>query len=379
MKRLVLAGTAFASLSGGVQAQSSVTLFGVVDLNVRYVRNDAATWQLGQDGMAGSRLGFRGVEDLGSGLKAGFWLEAGLGPDTGRGNASFGNGTTSVTVPCPPGQTSGCPTVISNENAVLFQRRATVSLSNTWGELRLGRDYTPNFWSIAVYDPFSTNGVGSAGNLFIAAEIRGIVGAAGAYGTLVRANNSVQYILPNGIFGPGLYGNFMVAAGENAPANKYYGGRIGYAAGAFDAAAAYGYTYADAAGNVTAPHWNIGGSWNFGVAKLSGYYGSLQVDGLAAGDAKQDNWFVGITAPMAQWNLKASYGRVKQSGNVLDGNSASQAAIGVDYNVSLRTALYATASWLGNDHTTYGGSATGSARSRGNNSSGAEVGIRHSF
>ena len=56
MKRLVLAGTAFASLSGGVQAQSSVTLFGVVDLNVRYVRNDAATWQLGQDGMAGSRL-----------------------------------------------------------------------------------------------------------------------------------------------------------------------------------------------------------------------------------------------------------------------------------------------------------------------------------
>lgn len=361
LKRTPLALAVLAGLAGTASAQSSVSMFGVVDLSLRYVKNDDATYQLAQDGMAGSRLGFRGIEDLGGGLKASFWLEGQLGPDTGTGNTSFGNGNT------------------SGPDAFMFRRRSTLSLSNPWGELRLGRDYTPTFWNIGVFDPFGVNGVGSAGNLFIAAEIRGVVGAAGAYGTLVRANNAVQYILPNGAFGPGLYGQVMVAAGEASPANKYYAGRIGYAAGPFDVAAAYGYTYVDVAGNITAPLWSLAGSWNFGVVKVSGFYGSLEINGLAAGDAKQDNWFVGASAPIGQWNLKASWGQVKQSGNVLDGNDASQIAIGADYNLSKRTALYATASWLNNNHTAYSVSASGSPLTRGVNSNGAEIGIRHSF
>ena len=129
MHRPLLSLAALAALTGGAQAQSSVTVFGLVDLNVRYVKNDQATWQLGQDGMAGSRIGFRGVEDMGGGLKASFWLEGQLGPDTGSGNNSFGNG----------GQ------------AFAFLRRSTLSLSNRWGELRLGRDYTPPFWNIGVF------------------------------------------------------------------------------------------------------------------------------------------------------------------------------------------------------------------------------------
>lgn len=361
MKKLSsLALAALAALaSTTVSAQSSVTLFGIVDLSLRYVKNDQATYQLAQDGMAGSRLGFRGVEDLGGGLKAGFWLEGALGPDTGTGNISFGNGN-------PPA-------------GMAWQRRSTVSLMNRYGELRLGRDYTPTFWNIGVFDPFGVNGVGSAGNLFISAEIRGIVGAGGAYGTLVRASNSVQYILPGGIFGPGLYGQLMVAAGEDSPASKFYSGRIGYAHGPFDVAVSYGNTDADVSGNITATNWNLGGSWNFGMAKLSGFYGSIEIDGLAAGKAKQDNWFVGVNAPIGQWNLKASYGQVKQSGNVLDGNRANQFAIGANYNLSVRTALYATYGSIDNTHTAYGVSASGSALSRGTNSSGAELGIRHVF
>ena len=96
MKKSLIALAALGSIASVAQAQSSVTMFGVVDLNVRYVKNDETTYSLGQDGMASSRLGFRGVEDLGGGLKASFWLEAALGPDTGRGSASFGNGTTTV-------------------------------------------------------------------------------------------------------------------------------------------------------------------------------------------------------------------------------------------------------------------------------------------
>jgi predicted porin len=359
--KTLIALAVLGSFAGAASAQSSVTVFGVVDLSLRYVNNNDATYQLAQDGMSASRIGFRGVEDLGGGLKAGFWLEAAIGPDTGRGGASFGNGTSPAL----------------GENTLFFGRRSTVSLSNQWGEIRLGRDYTPTFWNIGVFDPFGVQGVGSSGNLFLSAEVRGVAGPS-TYATLVRANNAVQYILPNGLFGPGLYGQVMVAAGENAPGNKYLGGRIGYAAGPFDVAAAYSDTDLDTAGNVTFSNWNLGGSWNFGIGKVSAFYGSIDIDGLAAGNAKQDNWFIGVVAPFGQWNFKASYGQVKQGG-VLDGNKASQFAIGTDYNLSKRTALYATYGSIDNTNTAYGVSATGSPLSRGTNSNGAEFGIRHIF
>ena len=77
MNRTPLAAFMLAALSGAAWAQSSVTIFGVVDANVRYVDNDSAgdLWSLSPDGLQGSRIGFRGLEDLGGGLKAGFWLE----------------------------------------------------------------------------------------------------------------------------------------------------------------------------------------------------------------------------------------------------------------------------------------------------------------
>jgi predicted porin len=362
-KKTLIALAVLGGFAGAASAQSSsVTFFGVVDLSMRYVNNDAATYQLAQDGMSASRWGFRGIEDLGGGLKAGFWLEGAIGPDTGRGGPSFGNGTSAA----------------QPENALLFTRRATVSLSNQYGEVRLGRDYTPTFWNIGVFDPFGVQGVGSSGNLFLSAEVRSLAGGGATYGTLVRANNAVQYILPNGVFGPGLYGQVMAAAGENAPANKYLGGRIGYAAGPFDVAAAYSQTDVDTAGNVTLDNWSLGGSWNFGVAKISGFYGQLDLDGLAVGNVTQDNWFIGVSAPFGQWNVKASYGQVKQGG-VLDGNKANQFAIGTDYNLSKRTALYATYGSISNTDTAYSVSATGSPLTRGNNSNGAELGIRHVF
>ena len=81
----------------------------------------------------------------------------------------------------------------------------------------------------------------------------------------------------------------MVTAGESAPANKYVGGRIGHAADPYNVAVSYSLTDVDVTGAVTLSNWNIGGSWNFGRAKVSGYYGRLDLEGLAAGDARQDN------------------------------------------------------------------------------------------
>jgi len=363
MKKSVLALAVLGAFAGAASAQSSVTLFGVADLNVMTVSNNERTYSMGTDGMSSSRLGFRGVEDLGGGLKASFWLEMGLAMDTGRNAGIWGNG------------------VGATGNELIFNRRSTVSLQNNWGELRLGRDYTATFWSWTVFDPFGTNGVGSATNLALSADLQAAL-AGTTYGTLVRANNMVQYILPAGIAGPGLYGQLQVAAGEAAAGNKYWGGRIGYAAGPFDIAGAYGQTDLDVAGNVTLDNWNIGGSWNFGFMKLSGFYSDIQADG-PVNSAGRENWYVGVSAPFGQWNFKGSYGATNGK-DLLNNVDATQWALGVDYNLSKRTALYATWSSISNDCgqftcAAFSVSTQASAVSGGHSSTGGQIGVRHIF
>ena len=247
------------------------------------------------------------------------------------------------------------------------------------GELRLGRDYTATFWNWTVFDPFGTNGVGASSNLGLGFNAQALGQVSGGYATLVRASNMVAYILPNGTFGPGLYGEVQVAAGENTPGSKYYGGRIGYAAGPFNVAAAYGKTEVTTGGSVDLDNWNIAGSWDFGMAKLSGFYGQLKLKG-APFNADQDNWYIGVTAPLGQYNLKASYGSVSRSSSIaaIDSQKANQWAIGADYNLSKRTALYATWSSINNTDTNFA-VATTSPLSLNHNSTGGEIGVKHSF
>ncbi|MGE8396727.1 MAG: porin, partial [Comamonas sp.] len=86
MKKSLIALAALAA-SGFAMAQSSVTLFGVVDTGVTYVDGGTNWSGLTSGNNATSRLGFRGVEDLGGGLKANFWLEAGINADSGAGDS----------------------------------------------------------------------------------------------------------------------------------------------------------------------------------------------------------------------------------------------------------------------------------------------------
>ena len=104
-------------ISGGVQAQPSVTVFGVVDTAWNHVSasGSGSLNRILEGGNSNSRFGFRGQEDLGGGLKAGFWLENGFNPDTGTSGATSTNN------------------IDSAANA-LFGRRATVSLMGGWGE-----------------------------------------------------------------------------------------------------------------------------------------------------------------------------------------------------------------------------------------------------
>ncbi|MDB5914788.1 MAG: porin Gram-negative type, partial [Ramlibacter sp.] len=149
-RNLCLSAIALAC-AGGAHAQSSVTLFGVVDLGVQHFHSDGVGSQntLGNGGLSTSRLGFRGIEDLGDGLKAGFWLEGSLNPDVGTGRATNTNN-----------QVSGATVA----GGFQFDRNAYVSLGGRWGEVRLGHDFVPTHWSSIYFDPFNAIGVARAGN-----------------------------------------------------------------------------------------------------------------------------------------------------------------------------------------------------------------------
>ena len=253
MKKSLVALAVLAA-AGAASAQSSVTLFGIVDAGISYTdaKTNLATggsskqsqYGMTNSGYNSSRLGFRGTEDLGGGLAAGFWLEAPLGNDSGS---------------------------ISNSN--FFNRRSTVSLSGGFGEIRLGRDYTPTFWNDTTFDPFGTNGVGT--NVINAAKgganILGTSGVSDIAST--RASNSVGYFLPPNL--GGFYGQVMYSFDENISNNtgfnsqqgRYAGGRIGYANGPLDVAVAYGQTKAvdTAAAETTVKTFNLGASYDLGV------------------------------------------------------------------------------------------------------------------
>jgi len=358
MKKSLLALAALTAFAGVASAQSSVTLFGIVDLSARSTKVGSTTVKsLSTDGIASSRLGFRGVEDLGGGMNASFWIEGAVNPQ---------NGTAT-------GQT--------------WQRRQTVSLSGGFGEVRLGRDYTATFWNATIFDPFGTNGIGSSGNLYLIAPA---LPAGGAYGTLLRANNMVGYFLPSGIAG-GLYGQAQLAAGQGNNGNKYFGVRLGYASGPFNVAGAWGKTQVTGGvpgvtppfglGDSSGTNWNVAGSWNFGVVLLSAYYGNLTYQAL-----DQSNWYIGLQAPIGLWTLKGSYGQVSRSGIEpyavgWDNQSAWQLALGATYDLSKRTALYATYADLKNETGAKFNAAGGLplAIAAGDKSRALAVGVRHTF
>lgn len=343
MKKSLLALAALTAFAGVASAQSSVTLFGVIDANVRNVKTSAGSLKtLSTDGMGSSRLGVRGVEDIGGGLRAGFWLEGSVNVDVGGGAKTaatqVGSGVT--------GQD--------------WQRRATVSLMGSFGEIRLGRDYTPDFWNHTIFDPFGTNGVGNSVNTF---------GSTTGATTVVRANNSLGYFLPGGL--GGLYGQVMLSAGEGTDANKHMAFRLGYAAGPVNVAFSYGTTD-------TAIKWkrtNIGGSYNMGFMRLVGQYNIG--DGGAAG--KITHLLVGGIVPLGTNALKFSYVRSDGSGAIAT-RDASQIALGYQHNLSKRTAVYGNFARIGNKGTAnYRVSGTALANAAGQASTGYEFGVNHSF
>ena len=366
MKKSLIALAVMAA-AGAASAQSSVTLFGIVDVNYNYVKGDGNghVSRLTDSGYNSSRLGFRGTEDLGGGLSASFWLEAGLNPDNGTGDTTNTNNQVSGTALSGVGGAQG----------ITFNRRSTVSLSGGWGEVRIGRDYTPTFWNLTVFDPFGTNGSGTTATLQTGQGVN-----------TVRASNSIGYFLPANI--GGVYGQFQYAEnelpnnqGSNIDTGRYLGGRVGFASGPVNVAVALGRTDVnDVAGNDNMMSLNVGGSWDFGFLKLMGQVvADRNLGGIDTNDGR--GFLVGGLVPVGAGEIRLAYSQYRGDIAVLGGTvnpKLKKLAVGYVHNLSKRTALYTTVAHQKNS----GGASFGLSGAVGavnDSQTAVDLGIRHSF
>lgn len=365
MKKTLIALAVLAS-AGIASAQSNVQLFGVVDVSLVHSKGSISKkTQLSNNGLGANQIGFRGIEDLGGGMYAGFWLEAWHNPDNGTGLATNTNN-----------QASGTSAASAGTQGLTFNRRSTVSVGGNWGELRLGRDYTPSYWNIANFDPWGNLGIAKS----LTTEAAG--GVTGATG--VRASNSISYLYGGQSFNntsrggsDGLSFSAMYYMGENnsGPATDKdgngYSGRIGYQQGPLWVAAATGRTKY-AAGNITQS--NIGASYDFTVVKLIGQYVS---DKNGNGNVRGKGYLLGLTAPVgAVGQLRASYSQYKT--DVAGNPTSKKLGLGYVHNLSKRTAVFATLAQVRNS-----GGATfslyGSTTAANQKSTAYEAGVRHNF
>ena len=358
MKKSLIALAVLAA-SGAAMAQSSVTLFGIVDTAVGYVDNANAAgdsvYGLSTSGNAISRLGFRGVEDLGGGLKAGFWLEGEIFGDDG--NAAGFN----------------------------FTRRSTVSLMGGFGEVRMGRDLTPNYSKTISYDLFSQTGIGQfmgwrdwATN----SDVGTTVSTADA--SNVRSSNMISYYTPNfGGLTAGLgYGFDEQTTGK---AGRYVGGYVAYDNGPLSLAASYDQRDLLVNGLVAGSAvldrdtFTLGGSYNLNVVKLNAIVQQSKYKALGESE-KVNAYALGVSAPVGAGEVKLQYALYD---NKIIESKAHHISLGYVHNLSKRTAVYGTVSYMDNkDDSNLGLQAKNLSTGgpgRGESQTGVQVGIRHAF
>jgi len=350
MKKLLIANAVLLAC-GTAAAQSSVTLFGIADVNVGYVNKDAAGDShvgLGAHGRSTSRLGLRGTEDLGGGLKAGFWLEGQIDPDTGGSGFNF-------------------------------RRRSIVSLAGAFGEVRFGRDLVPSFSALGAYDIWNTTGIGHFRAL---AERWGVGGTDDNSG--VRTDNLIVYNSPD-------FSGFKVSVGYafdektsgNIKDGRYMGGSLRYANGPLSVSVVGAQRKTSAIGSVETDRdtYGIGGSYDLGVVKLGAIFQNVTYKPEGLQKLKYDSFTLNGAIPVGgNGVVNLSYALYNQK--AID-SKTHHVAVGYDHNMSKRTTLYGIMAFMkNNDNATMGlrpNNVYTGAGQADKSHAGVQVGIRHSF
>ena len=329
MQKKIIALAVAGLASTAAFAQTNVQIYGVADAAVVYYNTnggnaanvaeghgrDGLTVQSGQ--LAGSRIGFKGTEDLGNGLKALFVLEYSLDLDQ---NSGIGNSATGL-------------------NA----RQQLVGLSSKAGDLTLGRQYAPGYYTLAMDPTVASPALSSvdAGQAFIGATIRAASPA--------RWNNSVNYKTANlgGFSAQAIYG--MGEQFNELAAGESYGVGLDYAAG--PVGVKYVYHHASRVQGVNAgiqdEHY-IGVSFDAKVVKLLGSFQMLDQGNIASAGGRAAEGMMaqlGAVVPVGKGNihLSASYADRNQATRFgtqsMNGEQVSY-NIAYTHGLSKRTTLY---------------------------------------
>ena len=323
-------------LAGSAMAQSNVTVQGLVDVyagSVKFSGDNGARSSVNSGGMTTSWLGFKGVEDLGGGLKAEFALTSFLQADTGASGRFFGD--------------------------TMFSRDANVALSGSFGRVSIGRDLAPNFLPTVIFNPFGDSF--SFSPLVLHTWV-----PSGDFGKRTWANsaagdsgwsNEIIYSTPNI---NGLSANFHYQFGEKAgdTGSKNLGFNAMYFSGPLALSTYYhqvqvGNPTPGAIVDATAAPVNfaainnqksifVGASYDLTVAKLYATYSKNKNDTAVAKSMDDKTYTLGAKIPAGGGDILASFASTKRSGDLVGAELKRDTfSAGYDYNLSKRTDVYA--------------------------------------
>lgn len=352
MKKTLIALAAVAA-TGAAFAQSTVTLYGLVDMGYNTVKQTTGTTVNAKNAgigaiQSGSRLGFKGTEDLGGGLKANFTVEMGIDPTEAR---------------------------LDSATAGLANRQSFIGLEGGFGVLNIGRQYTLTHGVQGAMDP--------NGNATAAGWLAGLTNTA-------RFDDMIAYTTPtlsgfNATVGVSLAGSETSTAPGATKAGDATTVAAAYVNGPLTVRAAYeaikrtalsvtipGDIAATALSDALADRkaTSIGASYDLGVAKIS-YLNTSAKAGSAADNAKATTNNFGVTVPMGALSLSASLSNGKMTGDGATLGKATGYQLGASYALSKRTNAYA---FLGEAKS----KPTGNPAGNGKHSTMA-AGLRHSF
>lgn len=366
MKRTLTAAAAALACASAFSQTSSVTLYGVMDIGYTRASGDVSTWSgLASGRNMSSRIGLRGSEDLGGGLKANFTLEADLLADTGTG----------VTTPLPGWSSIDNKTAAAN-GGMQFNRISTVGLSGSFGEVTFGRYYTPTFLVDSTYDPFSQNGVGIS--LLTGTSVFYVpVGSVNH----LRASNMILYTMPKlgGLTGMVGYAPSEAASGQPKD-GAHASFKIGYVTGSATVDFAAGRTTLASIGDLKTT--SLGASYNFGVVRAM-FEASEDRLGAAGANGRKRGVLIGGQVPVGLGQIRFSLARVNKTSDTITEGRVRQASIGYVHNLSKRTAVFGTYSIVSNSNYVNAGASGYSVGSAGVSPNGRvkafDIGIRHIF
>lgn len=399
-------------------SQTSLSLYGIVDAGVQMSRYGNGTQYNLASGIAdGSRLGFKGTEDLGGGYKAIFTLESRLELDTGENrngflakNPAFGL-LRGAPLPAPTSlalaTALGANNAVVNSNGALFDRTAVVGLVTPVGAVLLGRMYTPAYEIGAAADTFETGTAGGWGGITTG------LGALYTPGVAIRTSNAIQYRLqlPNGIGASLVYSPEDRASGSLGVSDRFLGANLKYEMHGLNVGIGYN-TEKDPFGNRSLRTGVIGGSFTTGPIKFFAGYMNMKNDNPSLGFALTPtittalgtagaalvptvlgtiNSNARLDADSLQLGMhyKIGSGRVMGSvshtrNDLVADSDVTLIALGYDYNYSKRTDVYIVFAHANNEpnaqYAPGGAGYSGGFTARGGeNARALQLGVRHRF